>query len=104
LTDELAIHTGYNTNSWTSSSVLDFVNEDTAATKTEWNGAVIYFYYDKTRTKGGNGSAGMAISAAELTGTYTEGAAGGLQGVHLAGKGGLAGHGGMAGNGGGLAG
>jgi hypothetical protein len=71
LTDELTIHSGYNTNSWVSTAVLDFVNEDTAASKADWNGAVVYFYYDKSRSKGGNGSAGMAITAVEITGTYT---------------------------------
>ena len=73
LTDELTIHSGYNTNSWVSSSVLGFVNEDTAADLADWDGAVIFFYYDKTRNKGGNATAGMAITAAELTGTYTVG-------------------------------
>ena len=71
LTDELVIHAGYNTNAWVTSSVLDFVNEDTAASKADWDGAVIYFYYDETRSKGGNATAGMAITAAEITGTYT---------------------------------
>ena len=76
LTDELTVHSGYNTNTWVSTSVLDFVNEDTAASKADWNGAVIYFYYDKTRSKGGNATAGMAITAVELTGTYTISAGG----------------------------
>ena len=76
LTDELTVHSGYNTNTWVSTAVLDFVNEDTAASKADWNGAVIYFYYDKTRSKGGNATAGMAISAAEITGTYTISAGG----------------------------
>jgi hypothetical protein len=103
LTDELVIHNGHSSATWTSSSVLDFVNEDTAATKAEWNEAVIYFYWDKTRTKGGNAGADMAITAAEITGTYTVGAAGRIM-SSLAGAGGLAGHGGLAGKGGGLAG
>jgi hypothetical protein len=71
LTDELEIHAGKSDASWATSSVLDFVNEDTAATKSEWDAAVIYFYWDKTRAKGGNSGADMAITAAELTGTYT---------------------------------
>ena len=77
LTDELVIHAGYNTSAWASTAVLDFVNEDTAASKADWDGAVIYFYYDKTKNKGGNSSAGMAITAAEISGTYTAAVAGG---------------------------
>lgn len=103
LTDELVIHNGHSSATWTSSSVLDFVNEDTAATKAEWDAAVIYFYWDKTRRKGGNSGHHFAITAAELTGTYTEAAAGRIM-SSLAGAGGLAGPGGLAGKGGGLAG
>ena len=74
LANELTIHNGHSTDTWTSSSVLPFVNVDTAATKGEWDAAVIYFYWGKTRAKGGNTGADMAITAAELTGTYTESA------------------------------
>ena len=76
LTDELTIHSGYNTNAWVTSSVLPFINEDTGASKADWNGAVLYFYYDKTRAKGGSATSGMAITAVELTGTYTISAGG----------------------------
>ena len=72
LTDELTIHNGYNSATWTSSSVLGFTGEDTAAGKSDWDGARIYFYWDKTRAKGGNTGASMAITAAEITGDYTE--------------------------------
>jgi hypothetical protein len=71
LTNELEIHAGHSSATWTTRGALDFTGEDTGATKAEWDAAVIYFYYDKTRAKGGNGSANMAITAAELTGTYT---------------------------------
>jgi hypothetical protein len=102
LANELTIHNGHSSATWTTSSVLPFTGVDTAATKSDWDNAVIYFYWDKTRAKGGNTGADMAITAAELTGTYTEAAAGRIMGA-LAGHGGLAGVGGLAGEHGGLA-
>ena len=75
LTDEMTIHNGYNSATWATNTIVQFTTVDTAATKADWDGARLYIYWDKTRSKGGNATAGMAISAGEITGTYTEAAA-----------------------------
>lgn len=71
LTNALTIHSGYSSATWATSSVLNFTGVDTAANQADWDGARIYFYWDKSRNKGGNNGAAMAITAAQITGTYT---------------------------------
>jgi len=54
----------------TTSSVIQFTGVDTAASKTDWDGAVVRIYFDITRNKGGD-SLTERVFAAQITGTYT---------------------------------
>lgn len=70
LTNSLTIASTIVTTTITNSSVLQFTGVDTAATKADWNAAVVHVLFDITRVKGGD-TLQKRVFAAELTGTYT---------------------------------
>jgi hypothetical protein len=71
LTNALTVVSGpITTTTPTNSSVVQFTGLDTAATKAEWEAAVVHISFAITRSKGGD-SILERVFAAEITGTYT---------------------------------
>jgi hypothetical protein len=72
LTNEATVASSITTTTATNSSVIAFTGVDTAATKEDWNGAILRVYWSITKVKGGD-SIQKRVTAGELTGTYTVG-------------------------------
>jgi hypothetical protein len=76
LTDSVVVVAGpITTTTPTNSSVVEFTGVDTAASKDDWNGAVVQISFAITKNKGGD-AVEERVFAAELTGTYTVAVAG----------------------------
>ena len=73
LTNAATLATGITTTTITNSSVVAFTGVDTAATKAEWDAAVVRISWGISKVKGGD-TIRKNVYAAEVTGTYTEAA------------------------------
>src|SRR3990167_1791959 len=70
LTDEATVASSITTTSATNSSVIAFTGVDTAATKAEWDAALVVVYWFITKVKGGD-TVQKRVTAGEMTGTYS---------------------------------